>query len=150
MQNLELTKKNHWNPSRLGLVILNFVNPNIVNFCKFPTSLAEGQLFQSFYHQGMGLLTLGLVSECRITGRTTNHTTFSQTLFNILRIKVEYFKPTLADTKKGQTGLDSYGVVFKRILSLTTKNFFLVLELDLVRQLVMIGLKHQRSQRVSR
>ena len=53
---------------------------------------------------------------------------------------------------KGQTdvNLDSYGVVFEGILSLTTKIFFLVLELDLVRQLVMIGLKHQRSQRVSR
>ena len=45
----ELTKKNYWNPSRLGLVILNFVNPNIVNFSKVSTSLSEGHLYQSFW-----------------------------------------------------------------------------------------------------
>ena len=86
----------------MGLVILNFVNPNIVNFSKVSTSLSEGHLYQSFYHQRMGLLRLGLVSECRITKNTTNDITFSQTFFNILRIKVEYFMTTLtmADTKQ--------------------------------------------------
>ena len=102
MQNQELKKKNYWNPSRLGLVILDFVNPNIVNFSKVSTSLSEGHLYQSFYHQRMGLLRLGLVSECRITKNTTNDITFSQTFFNILRIKVEYFMTTLtmADTNQ--------------------------------------------------
>ena len=59
-------------------------------------------LNQSFYHQRMRLLRLGLVSECRITKNTTNDITYSQTFFNILRIKVEYFMTTLtmADTKQ--------------------------------------------------
>ena len=76
------------------------MNPNINNICSFLTSIAEGHLYQSFYHQRMGLLRLGLVSECRITKNTTNDMTFSQTFFNILRIKVEYFMTTLtmADT----------------------------------------------------
>ena len=78
------------------------MNPNINNISSFLTSIAEGHLYQSFYHQRMGLLRLGLVSECRITKNTTNDITFSQTFFNILRIKVEYFMTTLtmADTKQ--------------------------------------------------
>ena len=81
-----LTKKNDWNPFWFGLVILNLVSPNIVDICSFLTSIAEGHL-ASYYHK-MGLLRLGLVSENRITKNTTNYTTFSQTLFYILRIKV--------------------------------------------------------------
>ena len=78
------------------------MNLNINNISSFLTSLAEGHLYQSFYHQRMGLLRLGLVSECRITKNTTNDITFSQTFFNILRIKVEYFMTTLtmADTNQ--------------------------------------------------
>ena len=50
----------------------------------------------------MGLLRLGLVSECRIIKNTTNDMTFSQTFFYILRIKIEFFMTTLtmADTKQ--------------------------------------------------
>ena len=88
MQNQELKKKNYWNPSRLGLVILDFVNPNIVNFSKVSTSLSEGHLYQSFYHQRMGLLRLVLASDCRYYKNTTNDTTFSQAFFYVLRIKV--------------------------------------------------------------
>ena len=78
------------------------MNPNINNICSFLTSIAEGHLYQSFYHQRMGLLRLGLVSKCRITKNTTNDITFSQTFFSILRIKVEYFMTTLtmSDTKQ--------------------------------------------------
>ena len=97
-----LTKKNDWNPFWFGLVILNLVSPNIVDICSFLTSIAEGHLYQSFYHQRMGLLRLGLVSECRVTKNTTNDTNFSHIFFNILNIIVDYFKTTLtsADTKQ--------------------------------------------------
>ena len=78
------------------------MNPNIVNFSKVSTSLSEGHLYQSFYHQRMGLLRLGLVSECRVTKNTTNDTNFSHIFFNILNIIVDYFKTTLtsADMKQ--------------------------------------------------
>ena len=78
------------------------MNPNINNISSFLTSIAEGHLYQSFYHQRMGLLRLGLVSECRVTKNTTNDITFSQTFFNILRIKVEYFMTTLTMTDTNQ------------------------------------------------
>ena len=78
------------------------MNPNINNISSFLSSIAEGHLYHSFYHQRMGLLGLELVSECWITKNTTNDITFSQTFFNILRIKVEYFMTTLtmADTNQ--------------------------------------------------
>ena len=78
------------------------MNPNINNISSFLTSIAEGHLYQSFYHQRMGLLRLGLVSECRITKNITNDNTFSQTFFNILRIKVEYFMTTLTMAENNQ------------------------------------------------
>ena len=87
----------------MRLVILNFVNPNIVNFSKVSTSLSEGHLYQSFLSSKNGSFkAVGLVSECRITKNTTNDNTFSQTFFYILRIKIEYFMTTLtmADTKQ--------------------------------------------------
>ena len=71
------------------------MNPNIVNFSKVSTSLSEGHLYQSFYHQRMGLLRLGLVSECRVTKNTTNDTNFPQIFFYILNIIVECFETTL-------------------------------------------------------
>ena len=70
------------------------MNPNINNISSFLTSIAEGHLYQSFYHQRMGLLRLGLVSECRVTKNTTNDTNFSHTFFHILNIMVDYFKST--------------------------------------------------------
>ena len=78
------------------------MNPNINNISSFLTSIAEGHLYQSFYHQRMGLLRLGLVSECRVTKNTTNDTNFSHIFFNILNVIVDYFKTTLtsADTKQ--------------------------------------------------
>ena len=78
------------------------MNPNINNISSFLTSIAEGHLYQSFYHQRMGLLRLGLVSECRVTKNTTNDTNFSYIFFNILNVIVDYFKTTLtsADTKQ--------------------------------------------------
>ena len=78
------------------------MNPNINNIGSFQTSIAEGHLYQSFYHQRMGLLRLGLVSECRVTKNTTNDTNFSHIFFNIFNIIVDYFKTTLtsADTKQ--------------------------------------------------
>ena len=78
------------------------MNPNINNICSFLTSIAEGHLYQSFYHQRMGLLRLGLVSECRVTKNTTNDTNFSHIFFNIFNVIVDYFKTTLtsADTKQ--------------------------------------------------
>ena len=79
----------------MGLVILNFVNPNIVNFSKVSTSLSEGHLYQSFYHQRMGLLRLGLVSECRVTKNTANDTYFPILFFYFSNIIVERFKTTL-------------------------------------------------------
>ena len=50
----------------------------------------------------MGLLRLGLVSECRVTKNTTNDTNFSHIFFNIFNVIVDYFKTTLtsADTKQ--------------------------------------------------
>ena len=53
------------------------MNPNINNIWSFLTSIAEGHLYQSFYHQRMRLLRLGLVSGCRVTKNTTNETNFS-------------------------------------------------------------------------
>ena len=49
----------------------------------------------------MGLLRLGLVSECRVTKNTTKDTNFPYIFFNILNVIVDYFKTTLtsADTK---------------------------------------------------
>ena len=78
------------------------MNPNINNISSFLTSIAEGHLYQSFYHQRMGLLRLGLVSECRVTKNTTNDTNFSHIFFNIFNVIVDYFKTTLtsADTKQ--------------------------------------------------
>ena len=78
------------------------MNPNINNICSFLTSIAEGHLYQSFYHQRMGLLRLGLVSECRFTKNTTNDTNFSDTFFHILNIIVDYFNSTItsADAKQ--------------------------------------------------
>ena len=78
------------------------MNPNINNISSFLTSIAEGHLYQSFYHQRMGLLRLRLVSDCRVTKNTANDITFSQTFFYILRIKVKYFMTTLtmADTNQ--------------------------------------------------
>ena len=78
------------------------MNLNINNISSFLTSIAEGHLYQSFYHQRMGLLRLGLVSEYRVTKNTTNDTNFSHIFFNILNIIVDYFKTTLtsADTKQ--------------------------------------------------
>ena len=78
------------------------MNPNINNISSLLTSIAEGHLYQSFYHQRMGLLRLGLVSECRVTKNTTNDTNFSHIFFNILNVIVDYFKTTLtsADTKQ--------------------------------------------------
>ena len=49
----------------------------IVDFCNFPTSLAEGQLYQASYNQKEGLLRLRLVSENRDTSNTTLETTCS-------------------------------------------------------------------------
>ena len=48
--------------------------------------IAEGQLYLALYHHRMGLLRLGLVSECRIT-MITNDTTFSQTFFPYFKYK---------------------------------------------------------------
>ena len=78
------------------------MNPNIVNFYKVSTSLSEGHLYQSFYHQRMGLLRLRLVSDCRVTKNTANDITFSQTFFYILRIKVKYFMTTLTMAENNQ------------------------------------------------
>ena len=78
------------------------MNPNIVNFSKVLTSLSEGHLYQSFYHQRMGLLRLRLVSDCRVTKNTANDITFSQTFFYILRIKVKYFMTTLTMAENNQ------------------------------------------------
>ena len=71
------------------------MNPNINNICSFPTSIAEGHLYQSFYHQRMGLLRLGLVSECRVTKNTANDTYFPILFFYFSNIIVERFKTTL-------------------------------------------------------
>ena len=78
------------------------MNPNINNNSSFLTSIAEGHLYQSFYLQRMGVLRLGLVSECRVTKNTTNDTNFSHIFFNIFNVIVDYFKTTLtsADTKQ--------------------------------------------------
>ena len=78
------------------------MNPNINNISSFLPSKAEGYLYQSFYHQRMGLLRLGLVSECRVTKNTANDITFSQTFFYILRIKVKYFMTTLTMAENNQ------------------------------------------------
>ena len=78
------------------------MNPNINNISSFLTSIAEGHLYQSFYHQRMGLLRLGLVSDCRVTKNTANDITFSQTFFYILRIKVKYFMTTLTMAENNQ------------------------------------------------
>ena len=71
------------------------MNPNINNICSFLTSIAEGHLYQSFYHQRMGLLRLGLVSECRVTKNTANDTYFPILFFYFSNIIVERFKTTL-------------------------------------------------------
>ena len=71
------------------------MNPNINNISSFLTSIAEGHLYQSFYHQRMGLLRLGLVSECRVTKNTANDTYFPILFFYFSNIIVERFKTTL-------------------------------------------------------
>ena len=78
------------------------MNPYINNISSFLTSIAEGHLYQSFYHQRMGLLRLRLVSDCRVTKNTANDITFSQTFFYILRIKVKYFMTTLTMAENNQ------------------------------------------------